>query len=255
MDKYFFDYWNKISNDKIEDNNFKGFYLGNEACPEFFKKNLDNFLKKAQELKEINKKIVLVIPPLFENYFYLLNEIDFSLFDEITVNDFGTLNFLLGNKEKNKLEIKINIGRLLVKLKTGFITEEELKELNNFVREEIKEILVNKKIMNFLKDKINLMELNPAVQGLNLKRGFEYSIYWPYVLNATTLMCWSNIDNRVIRVNNCNTLCKKFEGDFLGKNYFLIGNQTLFKNYLPFEEYLKRIKNNDLIKRIIILNY
>jgi len=240
---FVFDYWNKKGNldDLIEKHKATGVYIGNEACPEFFRKNIDNF----KELS-FSYNSVLVLPPLPESYFNLLEKIlDFNV-KEITVNDFGTFNFL---KEQG---FKINLGRLLIKFKTGNFS---IGEIEDDIVEELKEPLISDKLLKFLKDQVNLIELNPVVQGIKLNNSFKYSLYWPYVINATTFMCWSNVDKVFTRTTGCNTLCKKFEGDFLGKKYFLMGNQTLFKNEEELENYLKRIENKEQIERIVFLKY
>jgi hypothetical protein len=130
-----------------------------------------------------------------------------------------------------------------------------LKNLNKEDLENIKDLLVPKKILESIKDSINLIELNPVIQGLNLLKNFNYSLYWPFILNASTFMCWSNVKDKFFRVKNCNTICKKVTGTFLDHNYTLMGNQTLIENKEKLDNYLKRIKNNFLIKRIVVLKY
>jgi len=115
--------------------------------------------------------------------------------------------------------------------------------------------LISNFLLEKLKDRINLLELNPVIQGLNLKESFYYSLYWPFILNSTTFMCWSNVEDKFIRVIDCKTICKKSVGKFLEDKYLLIGNQTLLENKENLKEYLKKIKNNELIKRIVFLKY
>ncbi len=243
MQVFVFDYWNKKGNldDLIEKHKANGVYIGNEACPEFFRKNIDVF----KELS-FSYNSVLVIPPLPESYFNLLEKVlDFNV-KEVTVNDFGTFDFL------KELGFKINLGRLLVKFKTGNFS---IGEIEKEVVEELREPLISDKLLRYLKDKVNLIELNPVIQGIKLSKGFNYSLYWPYVINATTFMCWSNVDRVFTRTTNCNTLCKKFIGEFLGRDYFLMGNQTLFENKEELSDYLKRIDDKEQIERIIFLKY
>lgn len=199
----------------------------------------------------LDKKKVLLIPPLPEIYFKKIKEIEklIELVDEITVNDFGTFNYF------KKLEIKINLGRQIIKSKTGMMDKKIINSINKEDLEEMKELLISEFLINRVKDKINLLELNPIIQGINLKENFNYSLYWPFILNSTTFMCWSNVDNKFFRVTNCNTLCKKSVGKFLNDDYLLIGNQTLLENKEKLDDYLKKIKNNELIKRIVFLNY
>lgn len=226
-------------------------YLGHETCQEYFFHYLNQYIKKAKELKEKDFYIVLVIPPLTDLYFKkIIDKIkeNSNLFDEITVNDYGTFSLL-------KEFFKINLGRQLIKQKTGNLDKKILNNLDEENLMEIKKPLINKFLLKKLEKEINFIELNPVIQGIDLKVfedfSFKIALHFPYVLSSTTFMCWSKVDNVFKRIVNCDISCKFSKTNFLGNSYFIKGNSVYFKEEQNLREYLKKVSNNSLIERVI----
>ena len=232
-------------------------YIGNETCQEFFYKNLNFYLRLAKKIKEKNKKcVVLVLPPLTDLYFNKIMEKiknNSNLFDEITVNDFGSFF-------KLKDDFKINLGRQLIKFKTGNINLEKYK---GFVKDdnlkEIKKPLIGYFLIKKLRKKINLIELNPVIQNIDLiifkKENLNFALHWPFVLNSTSFMCWSKVENKFKRVVNCDLSCKFSKTNFLDNFYFIKGNANYFKNKKSLEDYLKELKGMEKIVRVVFNDF
>jgi hypothetical protein len=229
-------------------------YLGHETCQEFFYKNLDFYKKIVKKTKEKNDKIsfVLVIPPLTDLYFDKIVESiinNKNLFEEITVNDFGTFF-------KLKDYFKVNLGRQLIKFKAGNINLDNYKGLikENELKE-IKKPLISDLLIKKFEKEINLIELNPVIQKIDLsifeKMKFKFALHWPFVLNTTTFMCWSKVEKMFRRVVNCDLSCKFARTNFLENSYFIKGNANYFKNPERLEEYLDKIVKKELIERVI----
>ncbi len=238
--------------------NYEGIYLGNETCQESFVRNFKFYLELCKKIKKKDKRVVLVIPPLTDIYFKKIIEKihkNIKLFDEITVNDFGTFYFL---REHSLL----NLGRQIIKFKTGNIN---LKKYIHLIKEEEKKELQKPLISNFILkeniDFVNFLELNPVLQGIDLEKinlkHIRFCLHWPYVLNTTTFMCYSNLNKKngvLHRVIGCKSRCIFVKTSFLRNSYLLNGNSIYFENVEELEDYLLKINGKEKIKRIVFSN-
>lgn len=102
----------------ISVNNFSRVYIGSYYCDHYYLyTHKDKYTDTIRYAKENRFKITLVIPPLFESNLengidlakYLIEESK-SVIDEITINDWGMIQYFPGN-----FDVKLNMGRILQK--------------------------------------------------------------------------------------------------------------------------------------------
>ncbi|NLH38767.1 MAG: hypothetical protein GX445_01740 [Elusimicrobia bacterium] len=182
-------------------------YLGDEFCPNFI--TLDDLLK----LKNIRKKKVFLTPMVTDREIQkIISILDFNkkniLFDEITINDIGLLKYIYDNK----IDIKINIGRILLLSLSSSITSNYF--INMFKKLNISSFEIDSadhlKYINNLKNKI--------------------SLHTPYRYITMTRFCPS-AKNRWIK--DCRNRCSKrymlLQSKLFG-NIFINGNAYFYRD-------------------------
>lgn len=93
-------------------------YLGSYYCCNYFLQSQTEILEEILDFaKKSNRKVTLVVPPVFEKDFdrvctkaLRLIECYAQVIDELTINDFGALEFFSKN-----VNVKINYGRTMAK--------------------------------------------------------------------------------------------------------------------------------------------
>lgn len=103
---------------KFNSKDFSKIYMGAYYCDHYFLyTHKSKYISVIDYAKREKKKIALVIPPVFENNLnnviklaYNLIERGRDVIDEVTINDWGMIEFF-----QNNHGIKLNMGRLLQK--------------------------------------------------------------------------------------------------------------------------------------------
>lgn len=185
---------------------YKYIYFGNEFCE---KKNPSFYFceRIVNYCNEHNKIPVLLTPYLTQKYLIKLKELISKIYlikkeFEITINDFGLIEFL-----KSMPEIKVNLGRLQIKMKKG------PEIMSNVLNENIETFKVNSLnnpgFIRFMKkENINRFEMDIPPQGLLLPNNKKITLYVGNAVITTTRRC-PFIDSMEENYNLCIKDCKK----------------------------------------------
>jgi len=177
-----------------------------------------NLIPSVEKIKEIvessEKNITLVTPFLTEEDLEKLKALlkfaqHCEKINEIVVNDFGAIRLI----SREYPSLKIIAGRLLIKQKTD--PRHHYKSYAN-KESSLHTSLSDIEFIKILKKfKIERAEINNTLQGALLPKGFEYSLYYPYVLVAL---------KRPKKMNNnklCATYHSKINNNFISNDYAL----------------------------------
>jgi hypothetical protein len=218
-----------------------------DVCKKFF-----NYCKANR------KTPVLLTPPLTDYGIKLLktlipklvslkNELDIDL--EITINDFGLIDFL------KQYDIKVNLGRMQVKMKKG---PEVLTRAFESNIEELKfNSLNNNNFLEFFKNEnITRFECDIPLQGIVLPKHENITIYIGNSVISCTRRCPyidSDTNEFNYEIKPCKRECLK---SYLVKNtkYFdhliyVIGNAEFLKTSKKIDKDLKNCFNLVVIFR------
>jgi hypothetical protein len=191
---------------------YKYIYFGSEFCEK--KIPLVLTAVKIFDFCEKNEKIpVLLTPPLTEVGLTILKKLinelkKFYIEFEITINDFGLIEVL-----KQESQIKMNCGRLLIKMKKGpEITSGALKEVPENFKDNS---LSNPFFIEFIKQfNINRFEVDLPFQGINLPSenltNGNMSLYLGNsVLSVTRRCIYAKSDTKDYdyKINGCKKEC------------------------------------------------
>ncbi|MGM5483865.1 MAG: hypothetical protein ACQER9_03030 [Nanobdellota archaeon] len=219
---------------------FKYIYFGSEFCERKLP-SLD-YCKKIISFSNNNNKIpVFLTPPMTDKYIEKANNLINNLVKEnpklqITLNDFGLLN-----KLKN-LNINLNLGRLMIKMKKGpeIISANSIEKFKN---NNLKNPLFRKycKSNNLIR-----FEIDQPLQGLNLPDNENITLYLGNVLLSMTRYCLYpgiNDENYFFRIKPCKKECMKLK---LTKSTFyykekthIIGNAEFLKTPFTIDSEIK----------------
>jgi len=227
-----------IKINKIEDlknlSKYKFIYFGNEFCerkmPSFsFIKQIINFCN------EHNKTPVLLTPYLTDEYLYKMKKLIEYVYSlrkkfEITIQDFGLIHFI-----KQFPEIKINLGRLQIKMKKG--PEIMSKVLDENTETFKTNSLNNEFFIEFMKnEKIKRFEIDLPPQGITLPASEKITLYIGNSIITTTRRCPyidSFNENYCQSLNKCKKECMNFylikNTKFYDELIYVLGNAEFIK--------------------------
>jgi len=247
----------KINNiEQIKNNlhkdKYKFIYFGNEFCERKIP-TLDSIKEVFEYCNSEDKTPVFLTPPLTNNGINQLKKLVPKMQElkkefEITINDYGILNFL-----KNYPNIKINYGRVLIRMKKGpEIMTGCLDECpKNFKDNSIS----NKELINYLKSQeIKRFELDIPPQGINLPDRENITLYLGNSLISITRRCVypkCNTENYNYKIEPCKKECLNQiitkETKFYDRPIFTIGNAEFVKTDMKIPKEL-----NNKFNRIVI---
>lgn len=161
-------------------------YFGNECCerkiPEM------SFAEKVFEhCKKTGKTPVLMTPFMTDYGVKLIKKLISELYKimpdfEITINDFGMLNIL-----EEFPKVRINLGRMLVKMKKG---PEIISKALNENSELFKTNSLNPPFIEFMKkNRVERFETDIPLQGIDLPEKEKVTLYLGNVLISVTRRC------------------------------------------------------------------
>lgn len=227
-------------------------YFGNEFC----ERKIPTF-SEAKEVFEFciekNKTFVLLTPPLtnigtnnLEQQIRRLYKINNTF--EVTINDLGLLEIL-----KEFPKIKINYGRILVRMKkgpeivTGYLNESP----DNFKDSS----LSNPELLEFLKTfNIQRFETDVPPQGINLPENENITLYLGNSTISTTRRCIypkSDTNDYDYKISSCKKECLNQiitkETKYTNQPIFVVGNTELIKTEMKIPEELKNKFNRIVI--------
>lgn len=196
--------------DSIHVNEIERLYIGSSFCCRYFLHFTPLILNQLQEMisfKGYKFKITLVLPIFSEVTLTKGKELikDLlekypSLIDEVTVNDFGMLEYI------SKLNIKINVGRLMNK------DTRDIRQNDYYNIQHTPDIL-SYQVSIFDRYNINRFEIDVTNRFLNLdSEKIKFSVYAPFVYATTGNVCeYASIDkplNKKFRTNDeCHYHC------------------------------------------------
>ena len=166
----------------------------------------------------------------------------------LTINDYGILNFL-----KNNPHIKINYGRILIRMRKG---PEIMTGCLNEKSENFKDTSIsNKDLREYLKSqKIKRFELDIPPQGINLPGGENISLYLGNSVISVTRRCIypkCETENYNYKIEPCRRECLNQiitkETKFYDRQIFVIGNAELIKTKMKIPKELKNKFNRIVI--------
>lgn len=246
-------YINDLSELALWGPDYRRLYFGNEFC---------NWkIPSLSEIKEIvefarSKNIALTIVTSYcrdAELQYYRKIIEYLKQEcpefEIVINDWGM--YRLGKE----LQLKIALGRLLVKQKRDPRIPEFITKLHPEARKRLKDIGLNNSLLNFLKkENIDRIELDNILQGLDLthmNNNFVFSLHVPFVYIALTRYCKFNIKyhGERFKFSSCNNKqCKTMEiyNKKMRRPIFMRGNTLFYKNDLLPDD-IEQSKINRLV--------
>ncbi len=208
-------------------------YIGSNFCSQYFLHINPRIIFDWVEyckLKGINVTLCL---PIFtqkdlqkaKEYIAVYSQKFNNGIDEITVNDYGMLNYI----EKTYNQMKINIGRLLNK-------DTRDVRYDDYYHQEFTPALLS--LDNNLRDKINYYELDATHSTLNIPEGKKVSLYTPYCYVTVGQMCeYASIDlpiEKKFRPNSqCSANCTKVFTEYHDgsqHSFYKIGRAVFTKN-------------------------
>lgn len=238
---------NIIEKVKEKKNQYKRIYIGSYFCAEYFLKlsavKLDGILFQLNNGEEVNYLITLVIPiatqknvnNVKENIEKLLGKYT-EVIDEITVNDYGMLEFVYSKFIKeNKRIIKINIGRLLSK------DYRDPRYPDYFKIEWFPKIFNSYADHIFENYNVSGIEIDATHEIINLKNekiGYEIAIHTPYSYMTTGKICeYASVYNEIekkFRPNKscyeeCNSCIIQYDINN-DRNWFRLGRTLFYEN-------------------------
>ncbi|MBT3303691.1 hypothetical protein HN592_05225 [Candidatus Woesearchaeota archaeon] len=227
-------------------------YFGDECCERkipglsFAQKVFEYCIKKGKTPVLLSplvtdsgiKKLRVLIKEL-----YILKE-DF----ELTINDFGVLNLM-----KEFPNIKINCGRLLIKMKKGpeILSTVLSKNVETFKANS----LTNKLYINFLKNNgVGRFETDLPEQGIKLPAKENITLYLGNVLLSLTRRCPfidCDQENFTYSIKDCKKECEDYcvvkNTKFHEKLIFMLGNAEFLKVEIRIDPRLKGKVNRILV--------
>ena len=210
-------------------------YIGSNFCSRYFLKYVESALKGIAKLTEIENgalKVTLCVPVFSQLYIESGKELitsvlnEYSFIDELTVNDFGMLEFA---SQLNN--IRLNVGRMMNK----DARDVRYAEYFNLARTPEVFTLTNSVLKNY---DINCYELDLTSRFLDVKNVNEnVAIYYPYVFATVGNICeFAGVSlpiEKKFRSNyHCAYDCIRFANEYrneLGNEYLKVGKTTYFK--------------------------
>ncbi len=217
---------------------FTRMYIGSSFCAIYFLHASTDMIKALNLICEKERcKMTLVLPTFTERYLEKAKEKMEELLtaagvyvDEITVNDFGMLEYI-----HNKFDKKINLGRL-------FMKDYRDKRYGEYFHSCVKPKIFNQVMLDLMKDyKIHGVELDLTHEKIdlceapiNLSVGFHYPYCYQTVGHICEIGSTSQQMDIKFRANqNCNFECENQIVHYSseeGGHYLKHGRAVYFEN-------------------------
>lgn len=224
-------------------NECKRIYFGSYFCGQYFCHLPEGQIHKLLDYSRKNQiKLTLTVPILTEKYLKQgkrrikqLSEVFGELIDEVTVNDYGMLDTIYNDYVQEKPQVKLNLGRLLMKdyrdprYTEYFNMPLKPRSFTDYLNELIK------------KYKINLIEFDPTHAVIDFSEkpeGIDIALHQPYCYETVGQICqMAGIDKPVeekFRPNEpCKQQCQEHHIHYFieeGFTWLKYGKAVYFKN-------------------------